>query len=416
MKRAWIVAVVSLGILWNLDHFAFREDPGTGVDRPGAKGSPADVREISGTVKTGETMSHIFEKYGLDVGDLLRMREAAADVYRLRRIAKGQPYRIALGADNSVLSLDYVIDDEQILTVVRDDDGFRARKDAIAYERRTGAVGGAIETNLVAALAGTDEPDILAIRLSDILSWDIDFNTDLRRGDSFAVVVEEMWRDGRFHHYGDILAAELTNDGTTYRAYRYDAGGRPGYFDEHGKSLQRAFLKAPLSYRRISTGFSGSRLHPVLKIRRPHFGVDYAAPRGTPVSALGGGTVRFAGRRGANGNLVILSHPRGYTTYYGHLSRFGKGIRRGGRVAQGDVIGYVGATGRATGPHLDFRIRKGGRFLNPATVDLPRGVGIPEDRLADFARVRSGMDAALASVASSRYAQASAPAADERGR
>ncbi|MGE5189227.1 MAG: peptidoglycan DD-metalloendopeptidase family protein [Gemmatimonadota bacterium] len=416
MRRAWIVAIVSLGILWTLAQLAVRDDAGTDAGRTGTAGGSSGVRQISGIVKAGETMSHIFEKYGLDVADLLRMREAAADVYRLKRIAKGQPYRIALDADNSVLSLDYVIDDEQILTVVRDEDGFRARKDAIAYERRTGTVAGVIETNLVAALEGTGDSALLAIRLSDILSWDLDFNTDLRRGDSFGIVVEELWRDGRFHHYGDILAAEFTNDGTTYRAYRYEAGGRPAYFDEDGKSLQRAFLKAPLSYRRISSGFSRSRLHPILKIRRPHFGVDYAAPRGTPVSALGDGTVRFAGRRGPNGNLAIVSHPRGYTTYYGHLSRFGRGIRKGARVAQGDVIGYVGATGRATGPHLDFRIRKGGRFLNPAAVDLPRGTGVPEDRLADFGHFRSGMDAALASAAASRYARVSPPAGDDRGR
>lgn len=416
MKRAWIAAIVSAGVLWGLGHLVVRGMPQPGAERGGTAGRSRDVTEVSGVVEAGETMSHIFRKYGLDVRDLLLMREAAADVHRLRHIAKGQPYTIALGADNSVLSLDYVIDDEQVLTVVRDEDGFRARKDAIEYERRTGTVGGVVETNLVAALDGAGEPEILALQLSDILSWDLDFNTDLRRGDFFAIVVEELWRDGRFHHYGNILAAEFTNDGTTYRAYRYDSGGRPAYYDEEGKSVQRAFLKAPLSYRRISSGFSGSRLHPVLKIRRPHFGVDYAAPRGTPVSALGDGTVRFAGRRGANGNLVILSHPRGYTTYYGHLSRFARGIRSGTRVAQGDVIGYVGATGRATGPHLDFRIRRGGRFLNPATVDLPRGTGVPGDRLADFGRFRGAMDAALASAAPARYARTSPPAAEDGAR
>jgi murein DD-endopeptidase MepM/ murein hydrolase activator NlpD len=355
--------------------------------------------KIEGVVKPGETMFDIFKNNGLDLNELFRLGEATADVHRLREIATGQPYKIELGPDNVVLSLTYQINDDELLTITRSDPGFRAEKITLPYETKERKLGGVIESNLYDALGNDGEAAMLAYGLSDIFSWDIDFTTDLRKGDTFKIVVEELWRDGRFHRYGNILAAEFTNDGNTHRAFRYEEqDGRAGYYDEEGKSLQRSFLKAPLSYRRISSGFSYSRRHPILKIRRPHLGIDYVAPSGTPVSALGDGTVQLAGYKGANGNLVILRHPKGFTTYYGHLRKIRKGIRPGARVSQGDVIGYVGATGRATGPHLDFRMKKGDRFVNPLRVNLPRRGGIPKQLLADFDKVRSALGLELASI------------------
>ncbi len=221
--------------------------------------------------------------------------------------------------------------------------------------------------------------------------------------------MEERWLDGEFRNFGDILAAELSVDGHRYRAYRFDTGSRPDYFDDEGKSLRKAFLKAPLSYRRISSGFTKRRMHPILKIARPHFGVDYAAPTGTPVSTVGDGTVIFAGYKGPNGNLVIVRHPNGYTTFYGHLARIAKGIRRRAEVRQGDVIGTVGATGLATGPHLDFRIRRHGTFLNPLTVNLPRGGAIPPDRMADFRGVREEFARTLAAISPTLRARGESP-------
>jgi len=250
---------------------------------------------------------------------------------------------------------------------------------------------------------------LLALELSDIFSWDVDFNTDFRKGDTFRVLVEERWLDGEFRKYGDILAAELAVDGKTYRAYHFDAGDRPDYFDEEGKSLRKAFLKAPLSYRRISSGFTKRRMHPILKIARPHLGIDYAAPAGTPVSTVGDGTVTFAGRKGPNGNLVVVRHPNGYTTSYGHLARITKGIRRGAVVRQGDVIGTVGATGRATGPHLDYRIRRNGAFLNPLTVNLPKGEAVPRGRMADFRGVAEAFARSLAAISPTLHAKAESP-------
>lgn len=355
-------------------------------------------QEIQDVVKPGETMFDIFKRYGLSIRELFSIREASAGIHRLKKISAGQPYRIRLDADNNVLSLTYQIDDEALLRITRGDPDFRAEKIEIPFERKVGNVGGIIENSLYDSLGNGGESDLLACAVADIFSWDIDFTADLRAGDSFRVVVEELWLDGRFRRYGKVLAAEFTNDGTTFRAYRHEADGRAGYFDDDGNSLRKAFLKAPLNFRRISSGFSRSRLHPILKIRRPHLGVDYVAPAGTPVSALGEGTVRFAGWKGANGRLVVLSHPMGYKTCYGHLSRIARGIRPGSRVRQGDVIGYVGATGRATGPHLHFQIEQNGRVLNPLSVKLPRGIGIPKAEMADFRRLRAGMAETLASI------------------
>lgn len=356
-------------------------------------------QKIRDVVKPGETMFDIFQKHDLDLDALFRLREATAGVHRLRDIVPGHPYEIELGEDNNVFSLTYQIDDGVLLNVTRSDPGYRAEKITLPYERKERKLGGVIESNLYVSLGNEGESAILAYALSDIFSWDIDFTTDLRKGDSFKIVVEELWRDGRFHRYGNILAAEFTNDGNAYRAFRYEEqDGRAGYYDEEGNSLQRSFLKAPLSYRRISSGFSYNRRHPILKIRRPHLGIDYVAPSGTPVSALGDGTVQFAGYKGANGNLVILRHPKGFTTYYGHLRNLRKGIRRGARVRQGDVIGYVGATGRATGPHLDFRLKQGNRFINPLQANVPRKGGIPKELRADYEKVRSALEPELASI------------------
>ncbi|MBI5420675.1 MAG: peptidoglycan DD-metalloendopeptidase family protein [Deltaproteobacteria bacterium] len=349
-------------------------------------------------VKPGETMFDIFKRYGLSIQELLSIREASAGIHRLKKISAGQPYRIRLDSDNNVLSLTYRIDDEALLRITRGDPDFRAEKIDIPFERKVGNFGGVIETSLYDSLGNSGESALLAYAVADIFSWDIDFTADLRAGDSYRVIVEELWLDGRFRRYGKVLAAEFINDGTTFRAYRYEANGNAGYFDDDGNSLRKAFLKAPLNFRRISSGFSRSRLHPVLKIRCPHLGVDYVAPIGTPVSALGEGSVRFAGWKGANGRLVVLSHPMGYKTYYGHLSRIARGIRPGSQVRQGDVIGYVGATGRATGPHLHFQIKRNGGVLNPLSVKIPRGNGVPKAEMADFRKLRAGMAETLASI------------------
>jgi murein DD-endopeptidase MepM/ murein hydrolase activator NlpD len=397
MKR--VVSIVTLGIAM-LVVAGYLSSRSSRVDSsaPRVEKSSAARHEIQGVVKPGETMFDIFKRYGLSIQELFSIREASASIHRLKKISAGQPYKIRLDGDKNVMSFTYQIDEEAWLRITRGDPDFQAEKIEIPFDRRVGSVAGVIENSLYDSLGNGGESALLAFAIADIFSWDIDFTADLRAGDSYRVVVEELWLDGRFRRYGKVLAAEFVNDGTAFRAYRYEANGNAGYFDDDGNSLRKAFLKAPLNFRRISSGFNRNRLHPILKIRCPHLGVDYVAPAGTPVSALGDGTVRFAGWKGANGRLVVLSHPMGYKTYYGHLSRIARGIRPGSHVRQGDVIGAVGATGRATGPHLHFQIAQNGRVLNPLSMKLPRGYGVPKAQMADFRKIRAGMAETLASI------------------
>jgi len=398
MKKRVVIPTALAAVLL-IGYFTISHHPQGMAESSSMEHPEESPQEIKDVVKAGETMSSIFHRYGLSAKELFPIRKASAGIHRLRKIVAGQPYEFRLDNDNNVLSFTYQIDDEALLRITRNDPGFRAEKIDIPYEKKIGKFGGVIESNLYDSLGNGENRTQLAYLLSDIFSWDFDFTTALRKGDTFKVIVEELWLDGRFKRLGPILAAEFVNDGNTHRAFRYEGpDGRAGYYDEEGKSLQRSFLKAPLSYRRISSRFSYSRRHPILKIRRHHLGVDYVAPRGTPVSALGNGTVRFAGYKGANGNLVILRHPKGFTTYYLHLHKIRRGIRRGVRVSQGDVIGYVGSTGRATGPHLCFRLKKGSRFVNPLRVNVPRRGGVPKQLLADFHKSRYALGLELASI------------------
>jgi murein DD-endopeptidase MepM/ murein hydrolase activator NlpD len=360
--------------------------------------------EISGTVKRGETLFDIFKKYKLDPNALFGLKEASANIYKLGDLYPGRPYKILIGDDHRIDSFAYWINDDSILKITRTDSGFSAEKVNVVYEKRILYLGGEIRDNLISSMGGERDDLLLALQLSDIFAWDIDFTTDIRNGDTFRIVVEGLYLDGRFRKYGNILSAEFVNNGERYTAYRFGDNGTADYYDAEGKSLRRAFLKAPLSFRRISSGFTQRRFHPILKIYRPHHGLDYAAPFGTPVSAIGDGTVIFTGYRGEYGNLVIIRHPNGYKTCYGHLSRIRKGVKRGKKIAQGDVLGYVGSTGLATGPHLHYEIRINNRPVNPLLVKLPRGKAVPETAMAQFTRLKTEMNAGLASIAPSLFA------------
>ncbi|MCG2722319.1 MAG: peptidoglycan DD-metalloendopeptidase family protein [Thermodesulfovibrionales bacterium] len=357
-----------------------------------------NFQEICGTVEKGETLYDIFQKYKLDLNELFKLREASADVHRLRELYPGQPYKITLDDNSCVNSFTYWINDEHILLINRTGSGFFAEKKPIEYEKRLLSFGGVIHDNLIESMDEGRHNLMLALTLSDIFAWDIDFTSDLREGDSFKLIVEGLYLDGEFRKYGDILSAEFANNGEQYHAYRFEQNGEAGYYDDEGKSLKRSFLKAPLSFRRISSHFSHKRFHPILRISRPHHGLDYAAPRGTPVSAVGDGTVTFAGHRGQYGKLVIIRHPNGWKTYYGHLSRLGKNIRKGEKLQQGTTIGYVGSTGMATGPHLHYEIRIHDKPTNPLKVNTPKGKPVPQQYIADFIRVRDSMSGKLALI------------------
>lgn len=339
------------------------------------------AKVISGVIGDNETFFDIFKRHGLNLAELFQISGASSASHNISRLYKGRPYTLRLDKNNSVRFLSYQPDDFATLNIIRTDSGgYLSGLVPIEYERKRISLKGKIEENLVSAI----ESVLVALELSDIFAWDIDFTTDLRRGDTFGIVVEELWRDDKFVKYGDILAAEIINNGKPYSAYRFKNGRETSYFNAQGNELRRSLLKAPLSYRRISSGFSYRRFHPILKKYRPHLGVDYSAAIGTPVSSVGDGTVQFAGRKGPNGKLVIIKHRGGFTTYYGHLHRISKGIRKGRRVRQGQIIGKVGKTGRATGPHLDYRVKRNGRFVNPLRLRLPKGAPVKKELIAEF--------------------------------
>jgi len=399
-KRAYVVAIsvlflaVSIIISSNLKTPAKKNTP------PVIKISQNNYKKISSTVKYGETLYTIFKRNKLDLQELFKIKHASARVYRLSYLFPGQKYKIIVSKDtNKILSFIYWIDDDYMLKVYRtSDNNFEARRVPVPYEKRILHLGGIIDDNLISAMKDFEDGFALAMKISDIFAWDVDFSTDLRKGDMVRVVVEGLYLDGKFKKYGDILSVELINNGTSYKAYRFEYNGVVDYYDEHGRSLRRAFLKAPLSFRRISSGFTRRRFHPILKRFHPHYGIDYVAPYGTPVSATGDGTVIFAGRKGGYGKLVIIRHPNGYKTYYGHLSRIARKIRRGRKVHQGEIIGYVGATGLATGPHLHYEMRIHNKPVNPLRIRVPRGRNIPRRLLARFKRFKEQMDSQLASI------------------
>lgn len=355
-------------------------------------------REICGTVNKGETFVDIFKKYGLDMRDLFHLREASAAVHRLRNLYPGQTYTIVVGENNQVDSLVYWIDEDNLLHIRREETGYEAQKVPVEYEKRIQHMGGVIKNNLISSLGEDKEKIKIALGMSDIFAWDIDFTSDLREGDAYKIVVEEYYLNGEFKKHGDILSAEFVNQGKTFRAYRYEIDGQAAYFDEEGNSMRKAFLKAPLSFRRISSSFSNSRFHPVWRIYRPHHGLDYAAPVGTPVSAVGDGVVHYAGYKGQYGKLVIIKHTNGWKTYYGHLSRIEKRISRGKKIRQGQILGRVGSTGLATGPHLHYELRISDKPVNPLSIKIPRGKAIPEELLGTFKAFKDQMDAHFISL------------------
>jgi murein DD-endopeptidase MepM/ murein hydrolase activator NlpD len=371
------------------------------------QGAAVNLFRISGIVEKGQSLYEIFKHHGLDPRELFHVKEALAGVHSIREIRPGQPYEIQVDPEKRLSAFVYWVNEDSLVRVTRAGDGYQAEKLNLEYDRRLLCLEGAIEDNLIASMGGGQQNLLLALNLSDVFAWDIDFTTALRKGDTFRMLVEGLYRDGKFKKYGNILAAESVNDGVLYRAYRFESDGRADYFDAEGRSLRKAFLKAPLSFRRISSGFSKSRLHPVLNIRRAHNGTDYVAPKGTPVSAMANGQVLAAGRQGGYGNLVIVRHPNGYKTFYGHLSGFAKGVRKGASVSQGQLIGYVGATGLATGPHLHFEMRVNDRPVNLRKVVIPPGEPVPQALIASYKAARNGLAGQLASAPPMRFETAS---------
>jgi murein DD-endopeptidase MepM/ murein hydrolase activator NlpD len=283
----------------------------------------------------------------------------------LEQLRAGQPLVMLLEGEKLV-GLEYEIDANERLVVDLQGESPEIRKEPIPYEVRQETIAGTIDGSLWNSMQALGENPALIVRLANLFSWDIDFHREIQPGDSFQLIVDKRFRDGKFAGYGDIHAASFTNAGTTYYAFHYTtSNGKSGYYDARGRSLRKDFLRAPLPFLRVSSGYSMSRMHPILGYRRPHRGVDYAAPKGTPIFAVADGTIVGRGYNRSQGNFIILRHSGGMETIYNHMSRFNSKYRKGSRVKQGAVIGYVGSTGYATGPHLDFRMRIGKKYINP---------------------------------------------------
>jgi murein DD-endopeptidase MepM/ murein hydrolase activator NlpD len=362
---------------------------------PAAAAPPSPpLREIVGTFAKNQTVTDALARTGLPPRQIFEMVSASRPVYNLARVSAGRPFWLYLTPDGQFNDFRYSIDDEKYLTVYRDQGRFVPVIKKFPYEIRVEPVSGAIEGSLFGAISDAGERDALAESFAEIFTGDIDFYTDLQPGDSFRLLVEKKYLNAGFVKYGPILAATIFNQNRTLTGYRFpDERGRDGFYAPDGKSLKKSFLKSPLKFTRVSSKFSYARRHPVLKIIRPHLGVDYAAPIGTPVQAVGAGVVLLTGQTGANGNMIRLRHSGGYETMYLHLSRIA--VRRGSRVDQTQVIGYVGATGLVTGPHLDFRVFFHGRPIDPRRVIFPPNPPVPPDRFAQFAQLRDMLNAQL---------------------
>jgi len=319
------------------------------------------------TIRKGMTMTDILSQYNFSPAEIYNLRKDVKPVYNLGKIKAGHELRIYSSQQGEVVSLEYDINGENFLHIQKKEGVYAAEIKKIPYEYKIEMLWGVIEDYPISAVTKQNESPQLAINLADLFAWDIDFYADLRKGDSFKIIFEKKYLRGEFVGYRNIIAAEFTNQGKTFQAflYTYPDTEESDHFDPKGNSLRKEFRKSPLHSARITSRFSHRRLHPIRKIYRPHYGVDYAAPIGTPVQATADGTVTFTDRNGAAGRMIKIRHKNRYETMYLHLKGYAKGIRKGKKVKEGQVIGFVGSSGESTGPHLDYRIKKDGRYINP---------------------------------------------------
>lgn len=336
-----------------------------------------------GVVEKGDTLAKVLGNAADD--GIQQYVSAARRVFSLRSFREGQPYLVVTDPDSGrVKRFEYEIDGKRRL-VVEGDDAPKARVEPIEYVTLLTTAEGVIDDNLFQAVADIGESPQLALRLAELFGSEVNFIRDLQEGDSFRVLVEKRYREGEYKGYGRMLAASFTNRGKTYEAFLFrDGRGRAQHYNSKGENLHKTLLQAPLAFTRLTSRFTHNRRHPILGNRRPHLGVDYAAPTGTPVKAVGDGVVTKRGWAGGYGNQIILRHTAGLESMYAHLSGYARGLKQGQRVRQGQVIGFVGSTGLSTGPHLDFRLRQNGTFINPTKAINPRGAPVSRPNMADF--------------------------------
>lgn len=350
------------------------------------------VVPVSRRLASGESMGHLLEELGLPPGDRHVVLALLGDHAEIRRLRPGLRVTARYGGGPGPRELEFELRRKGRLRLVPSKGGWSGELQPFETSRTLEHAAGEISSSLVSSMTRVGAPIGVAYGAARVLRWDLDFNRDLRRGDRFEILYEAVSVDGRFDHVGDIVAIRFWNRGRLFEAYRY---GEDAYFDGDGRPLEKMFLRSPLPFTRVTSRFSHRRFHPVLKRYRPHYGVDYGAPTGTPVSVTAHGTVTHAAYGRGEGRMVKVRHRNGYLSAYLHLSRFADGIRPGVRVRQGQTIGYVGSTGLSTGPHLDYRIQHRGRWIDPLSIDPVPAEPIPDDELAVFEAWRDALRSQL---------------------
>ncbi|MGD8427260.1 MAG: peptidoglycan DD-metalloendopeptidase family protein [Balneolaceae bacterium] len=360
-----------------------------------AFGQPVDsMRVKEHEVKRNESFYRILSKYDFSPQQIYSVTQKAGNIIDLSSLKPGQRYLTYAFADSGSVLKKMVWQPNPVDYVVFDwkPHSFEVYRAARPLTTESAVTSGEIDNSLYETIDREKASPLLAYEMANIFAWEIDFYS-LREGDSFKALYNQRYIDGKFYSVGAIKAVEFTSRGKIYKAYKFIKGGIDGYFNENGESVQKALLKMPFKFsHRISSHYSEHRMNPVLHRRMPHHGVDYAAPVGTPVLSTGDGTVLEAHYGGASGNIVKVRHNGTYTTAYMHLRRFARGIHPGKTVKQGQVIGFVGSTGRSTGAHLDYRIYKNGRAVNPLTVELPSAESVPDSLMGAFLKVRDSLD------------------------
>lgn len=345
---------------------------------------------VSYKIMEGDIPADVFSSQGkFDANDTTALLSASENIYDFTNIKAGQTLHFYFDGEEKAKRMEYDRDTERVVIVERKGKEFMAREEKINYAVSQETAKGKIKNFFYVdgQEAGLSEATVLEV--GDIFSFDIDFTTEIRLDDEFTVIYEKRLRDGKPAPDGKILAAKFVNDGAAYFAYYFEKDGQSGYYDGEGRLLEKQFLKAPLSYRRISSGFTGARMHPITKRISAHYQIDYVAPKGTPVVSTANGTIVSAGWEGGWGNIIRVRHENGYTTHYGHLSGFAKGIRSGVSVSRGQLVGFVGSTGWSTGPHLDYGIKLNGAPVNPLKMDLPKGVPLDGEKMQAFEELKN---------------------------
>lgn len=337
-------------------------------------------------VRQDDTLLTLFRRMNIRDEDAIKFLMLSPDAHALNtQLLPGHTVETKTNAQGKLLYLEYELDADNILVAGLTSGGYVVATKKLLLESQQVLKSAVIRDTLFGATDDAGIPDQIAIQIAEILSSEIDFYQDLRPGDRFHVIYEAFYNAGEMMKTGNVLAVEFVNNGTTYQAIHFgDATGKYAYYTPDGKSLHKTFLRSPLEYTRISSSFSAGRYHPILQRIKAHRGVDMAAPTGTRVKASGDGRVAFMGKKGGYGNVVVLNHPNGISTVYGHLSRFSDAIRKGDTVNQGDIIGYVGMTGLATGPHLHYEFLVNGNHRDPMKVALPNSVPLNDNFKSEF--------------------------------